>query len=144
MFSRPDLTREICAVIGVTIGRKHPDWITEAVMKRHPVPPGVDGEFYVFAARGYVRKVVAETLTRAKLTASLVPDEQLVLPGFLRLQKEYLIEEDGTTIAIPIEEMTHDQLLIKADELDLMGEGCHQHAEEIRRYVGQRRHKALG
>lgn len=47
MFSRPDLTREICAVIGVTIGRKHPDWITEAVMKRHPVPPGVDGEFYV-------------------------------------------------------------------------------------------------
>ena len=140
MFNRTDLTREIERVIEVTTGRKHPEWITEAVMQNHTAPEGEDGEFFIFTARSYVREAVGKILGRAKLSAALVPDTQLVLPGFSRLQKEYLVDdEDGTTVSVPVEEMSDAQLLAKRDELRAMAEGCQQHADEIERYVEERR-----
>lgn len=74
-----------------------------------------------------------------KLSADVVPDAQLVLEGFERLQKEYLIEEDGAQVSVPIEEMSDAQLMEKHAELRAMGDGCYLHADEILRYVERRR-----
>ncbi|WP_233872391.1 hypothetical protein [Paraburkholderia adhaesiva] len=138
MYSRIDLSAEISKVIAETTGRKHPDWITEAVMRMHKPPEGSDADFYRFGARAYVREAVAAQLRRVKLSADVVPDSQLVLEGFERLQKEYLVEEDGAKVSIPIEEMTDAQLMDKHAELRAMGAGCYLHADEIVRYLAWR------
>jgi hypothetical protein len=57
-----------------------------------------------------------------------------VLPGFTRIQKEYLIEEEGVTVSIPIEDMTDEQIAEKEAELTAMGTGCFEHAAELQRY----------
>ncbi|MFP4895779.1 hypothetical protein [Paraburkholderia sp. EG304] len=134
MFNSNDLNREIDEVIVLTVGKKHPDWITEAVMQRHVALEGEECEFYLVCSRGYVRSMVGKRLGRAKLSTSIVPDEQLVLPGFTRVQKEYLIEEDGTTVSVPIEDMTDEQIIEKEAELTAMGTGCFEHAAELQRY----------
>jgi hypothetical protein len=134
MFNTNDLNCEIDEVIEATVGKKHPDWITEAVMQRHNPPDGEDRDFYLVCAHGYVRSMVGKRLGRAKLSTAIVPDEQLVLPGFTRIQKEYLIEEEGVTVSIPIEDMTDEQIAEKEAELTAMGTGCFEHAAELQRY----------
>ncbi|MBN3756040.1 hypothetical protein G3N95_24070 [Paraburkholderia sp. Tr-20389] len=134
MFNANDLNCEIDEVIEATVGKKPPDWITEVVMQRHNQPDGEDRDFYLVCARGYVRSMVGKRLGRAKLSTAIVPDEQLVLPGFTRVQKEYLIEEEGVTVSIPIDDMTDEQIAEKEAELTVMGTGCFEHAAELQRY----------
>ena len=134
MFDTNDLSGEIDRVIDATVGKKHPDWITEAVMLKHPAPEGDEADFYLCCARAWVRQAVGRRLGRAKLSASKVPDEQFVLEGFARVQKEYLLDEDGVSVSVPIEHMTDEQIIEKEAELTAMGTGCFEHAAELQRY----------
>jgi hypothetical protein len=135
MFDTNDLSREIDQVLHRTIGKKHPDWITEAVMQLHPVPEGDDADFYLCCARAWVRQAVGRRLGRAKLSALRTDDErQDTLEGFERVQKEYLLEEDGVSVSVPIEDMSDAQIIEKETELIAMGSGCFEHAAELQRY----------
>lgn len=71
-------------------------------------------------------------------------DGQLVLPGYQRLQRRYLVKEDGATFAVQVQALKDDQLYEKAAELRNMGEGCFLHADEIERYVEERNAEATG
>ena len=138
MFTRSDLTTEISCVIldlDERSQKKHPDWITETIMQMHQPPGGNDAEFYSFNTRANVREAVAAQLRRAKLKADIASDSQLVLEGFERLQKEYLIDEDGAQVSVPVEKMSDAQLMEKWHELRAMGDGCYLHANEILRYI---------
>lgn len=143
MYLLSELTREIDEVLlGLNSQKKHPDWITQMVMARHPHIAGVDSEFYACTGRAHVRDCVRQRLNRYKLKAEATPDTQIVLDGFERLQRDYLIDEDGTQVAVPVHEMTDAQLEAKATELRAMGAGCYQHADEIERYRSTRRDAA--
>ncbi len=136
MYSLSDLTTEIEHVIETMEGepRLHPDWIAQAVMQRHPCIEGEDREFYFMLARAHVRDQVRKRLNRYKAEPEIESDRQLVMEGFERLQKRYLIAEDGEWVAIRVQDMTRSQRLAKAHELRVMGAGCYQHARELERY----------
>jgi len=141
MYSTADLTAEIELVIEqleANHARKlHPDWITQAVMYRHTGIDGEDADFYQCVGRAHVREAVRQRLNRFRAKAEVEADKQLVLEGFERLQKRYLITEDGEQVAIRVQDMTSAQRKLKANELRTMGAGCYQHADELERYDAQ-------
>lgn len=115
----------------------HPDWITQAVVDRHLEVDGEDADFWRVVGRAEVRSQVRSRLNRYRVKPEVEPDRQLVLEGFERLQQRYLVDEGGEQIAVRVQDMTLDQLDAKERELRVMGAGCYQHADEIRRYRNQ-------
>lgn len=144
MYSLSDLKQEIEQTISAmeSQSRLHPEWITQAVMSKHSDVEGNDTDFYQCCARAEVRTQVRKRLSQYKASADTTVDRQIVLEGFERLQKRYLIAENGEQVAIRIQDMTEEQLQVKANEYRAMGVGCFQHADEIDRYREQLRQQA--
>lgn len=142
IYSTKDLIAEIAKKIewlqrnnGHTL---HPDWIANAVVTDHPDIRGEDSDFYVCCARSDVRNEVRRQLGKFKVKADKESDAQLVMEGFERLQKYYLVTMDEEQVAVRIELMTDEQLEEKEREYMAMGDGCYKHADEIRRYRERR------
>lgn len=138
MYTLKELQAEIEQVIESmqNAPRPHPDWITQSVIANHPAIDGDDCDFYQCCTRNSVRDAVRKRLNKYKADGK-EPDKQIVLEGFERLQKWYLMDEGGEQVAVSIQHMTRDQVLAKAEEQERMGAGCYQHAEELRRYATQ-------
>ncbi len=138
MYSATDLTREIEQAIeqfeNASERRLHPEWITQSVMERHTAIDGDDCDFYRLTARGEVRNQVRLRLNRFKARPEMEADKQIVFEGFERLQKRYLVCEDGEQVAIRVQDMSSAQRRAKSTELRAMGAGCYQHADELDRY----------
>lgn len=139
MYSITQLTQEIRAIVHTRIQRKEriqPNWITQDIINTHPLIEGEDSDFYLCLGRETIREQVRKQISRFKLTPDKAVNinQQLVLPGYERLQVFYLIESDGEQIAIPLEQMSDAQRQAKIDELRAMGSGCYQHARELERY----------
>lgn len=64
--------------------------------------------------------------------------DQQVLPGYARILTGYSIVRDEPEW-VPTEQCTDEELLAKADQLDAMARGAEEHADELRRYVRERR-----
>ncbi len=139
MYSISQLTHEIRATVDERIERKEPiqpNWIAQQILGNHSLIEGHDTDFYQCVAYETVREQVRKQISRFKLAPEQAAhvNRQLVLPGYERLQAFYLIESDGEQIAIPLVRMTSAQRKAKTDELRTMGDGCHQHADELERY----------
>lgn len=147
MYSITLLAQEIRAIVHDRIQRKEPiqpNWITQEIINTHSLIEGEDSDFYLCVGRETIREQVRKQISRFKLSPdkALNVDQQLVLPGYERLQVFYLVESDGEQIAIPLERMSESQRQAKIDELRAMGAGCYQHARELERY--DREHPAIG
>ncbi|MCH8517495.1 MAG: hypothetical protein LAT68_14310 [Cyclobacteriaceae bacterium] len=116
-----------------------PDVVTQEVIDGYGVHDSQDPR-YQTAMYDYVRRMVSSMFNRYKASAQTDDevDGQLVLPGYKRLQRRYLVHEGTESLAVRVEEMTDEQLLEKAVELRQMGAGCFQHAREIDRYMSER------
>lgn len=143
MYSLKELTAEVDVIIdrlqSEDAPRIHPDWITQEVMGAHQGIEGEDCDFYLCTGRAAVRDAVRARLNRFKASPEVETDRQLVLEGYERLQRHYLVNEDETQVAVHIEMLSDDQLLQKASEYRAMGKGCFEHANEIDRYLNTRR-----
>jgi hypothetical protein len=141
MYSMSDLTSEIEQVVEglehMAAPRLDRDWITQAVMAKHPDVEGADADFYACVSREKVRDAVRQRLNRYKAKAEVFPDPQLVLSGFERLQRYYSIEEDGQHDTVRVQDMSPAQLRKKATELYAMGVGCNQHGDELMRFADE-------
>ena len=117
-----------------------PEATTQAIIDAHPLIFGKDRDFYRVCAYQAIRDEVRRHFnrTRAKPEDALQPDRQMVLPGFVRLQQYYAIEEDGEPIERRIDLLTREQLLAKAKELRAMSVGCEEHTRELERYIKER------
>lgn len=142
MYRRTDIRSDIARVLGQHEENDaqviDPDVVTEMVLSGWGNIEGDHADAFLCAANLYVRNEVRQQMNRYKLKEEEEPDSQLVLEGFERLQKWYLVEQHGKPRAITVEAMTDDQLYEKAQELKRMGDGCYQHAAEIYRFVEQR------
>lgn len=142
----PDMTpREVSAEIERQISISmdagavlDPAWITQAIMADHNDLSGEDAAFAICCTREYVRNEVRRRFNRFKLTPETHSDPQLVLPGFEKLQRYYAIEREGAASIVPIEMMTSAELMAKRAELEAMGRGCIDHANELGQYVSMR------
>lgn len=139
MYSLSDVSTEIETAIEELDTRNvralSPDIITEIVMTAWGEIEGDYADRYICTAHAWIRDAVRKRINRYKAEAQVEPDKQLVMPGFERLQKRYLIEEEGLHVAVRIQDMSDGQLAAKANELRAMGAGCFQHADEIDRYM---------
>ena len=132
-----DLGTEVAEFVreGMDRGDELPaSWLTNLVIKNHPGISGSDSEWYTACAYDAVRSAVRSALQRYKLKPEVEPDKQTLLPGFKRLQRYYLVEREGEAVAISIDAMTRKEWLAKIRELQTMGHGCFEHADELRRY----------
>jgi hypothetical protein len=134
MFEPNQLAQDIEQAIASMQGRKHPEWITQAVCDKHRDINGADADFWTVAGRAEIRSRVRAALNRFKVKAEVEPNRQIVLAGFERLQTHYLVEDDGEYVAIPVQEMTDGQWDAKEREFESMRDGLAQHLAEIRRY----------
>lgn len=139
MFTLKDLTAEINAMVLDNLNAEiavHPNFVTTQILEKRKDIKGKDTDFYQCVAYAQVRHEVGNCIRRLKITpeSAVIPDPQLILPGFVRLQKAYLVDNDGIQMAIPITKMSRKQRFEKINELRVMGDGCYQHADELERY----------
>lgn len=139
MYSMSELVKEIRDMTDSSVHRGvsvNPDWVTKQIIDQHSEITGDDSDFYLCTSKETVRDQVRKQLNRFKLSPdkALMADPQIVLPGFERLQRAYLIDIGEQQIAVPIEKMTFQQRQRKVAELRAMGAGCYLHANELERY----------
>lgn len=142
-MTETDLEREVRAIIRERIDRgllANPDWVTEAVVSNHKGISGDDKDWYCICAYAYIRAVVRKCVQRYKVAPTLeAVDQQLVLEGFRHVQKAYLIERRGKQVVVPINRLNEVEIRSKMQELRGMGQGCFEHADELSRYLDERR-----
>jgi hypothetical protein len=139
-MKQADLIDEIQTIVEVGISANRPtpaSWLTNEVVASHPDIKGRDTDWYVLCAYEHVRDTVRQVLRQYKGEEPESPP-QLLLPGFKRLQRAYLVERDGEQSVVPINQLSDREILAKIREYERMAIGCTEHAEELRRYREQR------
>jgi len=140
MYSNNDIIDEIRGVIDALEDHQHgvPSWITQGIVSEHSEIEGADKDFYLLCAYAHVRTLVAKELNRFKVCPDSETDPQGVLPGFKRLQKRYLVKRDGEQLAVPVGQLTDEEIDEKIGELGKMSAGLSEHMNELRRYKASR------
>ncbi|MBK7542485.1 MAG: hypothetical protein IPI57_12035 [Candidatus Competibacteraceae bacterium] len=139
MYSMSQLVKEIASYtddlvrLGATL---HPDFVTQKILADHQAIEGDDSDFYTCVSKETIRDQVVKRIRKFKVKpeSQISPDNQIVMPGFERVQVAYVIDADGEQIAVPLVKMTSAQRRAKVTELRAMGAGCYQHADELERY----------
>jgi hypothetical protein len=129
-------------------------WIITQFLAKHPVvydPSKIgtrkcDSSYAELARYQFAKDRVRHVLSLFKKTDSDLP----TMPGFEHLFKAYSVnrpdsddKESEAPSIVPIDKLSDAELLARADELQSMGEANIAHAEEIRRYVADRKLKAM-
>ena len=141
MYNHADLMREITENIDNLIDQKeivNPDWVTQSFMAAHADLHGTDSECAIFNMRANVRSEVRRHLNKFKLGPEGDTDPQLLLPGFTRMQRVYLVNREGQQVGVPVEHLTREEIQAKCAELLAMSDGCLEHVRELRRYLADR------
>ncbi len=113
-------------------------WLVQHIFDRHKESFTDDfGRGVAFDAfRSYVREVMQKYKLDAKREDE--PDPQMVLPGYKRVQKRYLVTRNRESISVPAEQLTRLEVDDKIGELRRMGHGCFEHADELGKYLAER------
>jgi hypothetical protein len=141
-MKQSELLAEIQTLIDqvITANREEdPAWFIQRIVARHRGIRGKDKPFYVLCAYEHVHDTVRSALRQYHSP----PEEdgqrpQLLLPGFKRVQRAYLIERKGTRKLVPTALMTPAELRTKAKEYREIGAGCREHALELDRLADDR------
>lgn len=113
-------------------------WVTQSVMLTHVEIEGPDADWYLAIARQHVRDSVNKVISRYRPKETDGDDPQLVLTGFDRLQKAYMVKRGDKNVIVPVEQCTDRELRDRANDYRRMARGCEDHAHELNRYVEDR------
>lgn len=72
-----------------------------------------------------------------------LPSLSAGLLGFDSLECGYEVERDGSSVVMPISELSDDELYVRARDYEEMSKGCLRHAYEIREFVRARSHNGV-
>lgn len=139
MYSISKLVKEIAGYTDSLVKQGislQPDFVTQKILSDHPNIISDDSDFYTCVAKETIRDQVVKRIRKFKVKPEdqIIPDSQIVMPGFERVQIAYVIEVNREQIAVPLIKMTASQRRAKVAELRAMGSGCYQHADELERY----------
>ena len=101
-----------------------------------------DTTFWLWTGYSYVRKMVTTVINKRAGSAAQHPDRhQLVLRGFERdhLQDYYIVVRDAEELAIPVTDLSDEEIDAKIAEKRAMGAACYAHADELERFKHWRR-----
>lgn len=128
---------EITDFIQGLLEQKQPvqtDWVVHGILQRHQQITGDDAPWFLTHGYRSTRAMVRAVLRKFGLLTELPEDTQRVLPGWDHLQQYYPIKRNETSQIVPIEQMSNEELLVKAEEYRAMGRGCFEHAKELDKY----------
>lgn len=129
---------EVATFIAAAVEQRHPvhtNWVVHSLVLQHQEIRGADAAWYLTCAYGHIRARVRDALRKQGLiTEAQHADSQMVLSGWQHLQQSYLVEREEVSQIIPIDLLTEEELLAKAYEYRVMGQGCFAHADELDRY----------
>jgi len=143
-YSPTDLKREIRDLVSsdlIAAKDVNRGWLVSAVLSRHPLGKIKDKDFNVLCRQSAVIDAVRDVLRDLKfgLQNPSGSSRQLRLPGFKHLQRGYPVEDEAGDVVIrATANMSDAELFEKADAFDAMGDGCHEHADELRRFARER------
>lgn len=112
----------------------HKGWLINAVIQDHADIKGEDADFAICCARLAIRSRVESYFRKIKENENDPTDEQMIFPGFKRLQKRYIVERDEL-VAVSVLDMTDAEIKAKAEEHRRMGAGHFEHANELMQFL---------
>jgi len=112
-------------------------WATTEVLNEYANIEGQDVDFYLICARHYVSDQVKRCIKMFEPSEDQ-SSGQLVLDGFMHLQKAYPVDRPDGRALVPTDQLTNDELKARAAEYEKMAAGCMAHADEIRKYIRDR------
>ncbi len=137
MSYRNTLKREILSVLE-DLSLEHKDWkaslVTTLICENHADEIPEDAEFSRFAIYSFVRREVRLTINKLAGDKPEQKELQLLIPGYKMLQTHYVVEREGESIGVHIDNMTSEEIQEKIKRYECMATSCKQHAEELRVY----------
>jgi hypothetical protein len=112
--------------------------IIQSIVDQHGNVRGQDTEFLVRCTFEHLRNCV-RIVMRELHDADEEPDDQLVLPGYKRVQRVYLVNRNGKSLIVPVAKLTDSEILGKVEMLRKMRAGCRAHERDLLRYLKDRR-----
>ena len=114
-------------------------WLVQEILGRYSAIQGADVDFYTLCAYSHVTTTVRRVLRPYAIDEEETAEQQIILPGFKRLQKGYIVERDGDSVLVKTApgHITPNELREKAREYRQMGKGCYEHADELDRLADQ-------
>jgi hypothetical protein len=118
-----------------------PTFVTQAICAPHlrGLKKGKDRDFWLHCGYEKTRAAVARRIN--KRAADVIEediDAQPLLPGYNHLHTYYLVRRGGDDIAVPVENLTDDEIDGKIARIEKMGQTCFSHASEFRRFKRER------
>jgi hypothetical protein len=117
-------------------------WVVPLMTQKHPMPTtwrGPDADAYRICFREHVKDMAREVVREFKKTEEEIDPRQGVLTGFKRVQRSYQIERNGEPMLVPVGKMSDVEVERKIEELRKIGAGNLAHADELERYLRDRR-----
>jgi len=105
-------------------------WQTTEILKEYGDIRGPDSDFYILAARSWVNDEVKKAIGRYEQNPEET-NEQMTLDGFEYLQKAYPIKRGNDRCLVPVEKMSYDEHMAKAQHYWRMAQGCTKHGDEL-------------
>lgn len=109
----------------------------DRIMADHPSIEGADADFYLICARAIIKDLASKVIGKFNPKGEQA-DEQLVLEGFKHLQIACTVQRGGSTVLVPIDQLTDIELINRRNEFAAMREGLAAHIREIDEYLSLR------
>jgi len=113
-------------------------WAVQEIINGAGAISGDGVPFYTLCANQHVWRVVKRVVDKYDQGQPDEDSNQLLLEGFEYLHAAYTILRESERVLVPVELISNQELLARADEYDSQADGLRAHAQEIRRYVAQR------
>lgn len=115
-------------------------WIVHEVMQHHQDIVGGDASWYTYCGYEHTTAAVRRVIRDRKANEEEgFQNRQHILPGKEFMQISYIIKRDNESKVVPTGQCSDEELLAKIDEMRRQSRGLVLHADEIERFVEERR-----
>ena len=138
-----ELEKEASKMIADRIQNNQPvqmTWAVNELIQKQGIIKGDGVPFYELCAREYIYNVIKKAVSKYEsASTNEAESNQTTLVGYDLLQEAYTVERDKERQLIPVNDLTDQELLERADEFEKQSATLIAHAEEIRLFVAKRK-----
>lgn len=149
MQQNNQLMVEIHAVLDELEKKREPwiaTWVAHHILESHDsgtYESDADQLFWRSTSYETVRKRVTQAINNRAGDREVPNDEQIMLPGWERLQAYYVVERNGDQVGLPVWDLTDDELDKKSCLYRSFATANMKHADEIDQFKELRRGSAI-
>jgi hypothetical protein len=110
-------------------------WLAHQIVCAQGDISGDGADFAIACCYHTIQRMAGDLIRQVGKQETDEESTQYRLPGFEYVRSHYSIVRAKTAQVVKLAEMTRDEVLAKADELEAHGKGALAHADELRRYA---------